>query len=810
MNTLWQDLRYGVHMLWKRPGFTLVAVLALALGIGANTFIFSVVNALLLRPLPFPQSERITSILVKDPESGQLYSSHSLPNFQDIRDQNQVFDQVAALSMTTEFLHSGDEPERLRGANVSADLFPLLGVKPHIGRTFSREEEESGDGRLIVLSYDLWRRRFNGDQNIVGQNLLLGSRPATVLGVMPQGFKFPVGARQLDFWMPLIASIPPAFRGGRGAVYLGVFARLKPNVTMAQAQAEMNTIATRLATQYPDVNTGLNIVPTSTHERLVGKIRPALLVLLGAVVLVLLIACANVANLLLARASARQKEIAIRTAIGATRWRVIRQLLTESLLLSFLGGAAGVLLAFWAIELLAAANPANLPRVSEIAVDKSVLLFAIGLTTVTGLLAGLAPALQASRSDLNEALKDSMRESSGGIKRNRTRSVLVISEIALSLILLVGATLLFQSIRRLLDVSPGFEPNNVLVADISVSDEKYPEPERRAAFFNEALERIAALPGVESAAVGRPLPLSGSFESYTFDIVGRPPFPPGQQPVSARRVISPDYFRAMGTPVLKGRAFGVQDHGKAPAVVIVNETFARGFFPGEEAVGKRILPGEGRKSVAREIVGVVGDIRHAGLDVEPEPEYYVPYEQVSVSDLTLVTRTTAANPTNISAAIREVIRSMDREQPVYNVRPMTQLVDESVAQRRFNMVLLSGFALLALVLASIGIYGVMSYSVAQRTREIGVRIALGAQSRDVLKLVLFQALALTAAGLALGLMGAAALTRFLVTLLFEVKPTDPTTFAIVSIVLGTVALAACIIPARRALKVDPMVALRYE
>jgi putative ABC transport system permease protein len=810
MQTLWQDLRYGFHLLWKSPGFTLVALLALALGIGANTFIFSVVNALLLRPLPFPDSDRITSILAKSPDTGALFSSYSLPNFEDIRDRNQVFEHVAALYMSTEFLRSGDEPERLRGAYVSAELFPLLGVKPLIGRTFSREEERSGDGNFIVLSYNLWQRRFNGNPKIIDQNVVIGSRPTNVLGVMPEGFKFPVGARQVDFWMPLISSIPPTARTARGAVYLGLFARLKPNVTLIQAQADMNLIASQLATQYPESNTGLNIVPVSTHERLVGQIRPALLVLLGAVALVLLIACANVANLMLARASVRQKEIAIRTAIGATRWRVVRQLLTESLLLSILGGAAGVLLAFWAIELLISSNPANLPRVAEIALDKQVLLFTLGLTTVTGLFFGLAPALQASRTDLNESLKDGMRESSGGIKRNRTRSALVISEIALSLILLVGATLLFQSLRRVLAISPGFESDNVLAADVSVSSSKYPEPAQRAAFYREALERIASLPGVESAGIVYPLPLGGSFESYTFDIAGQPPFPPGQQPSANRRVISPDYFRTMKTPLRKGRTFGPQDQATAPAVMIVNDTFARRFFPGEEVIGKRIIPGEGRQPVTREIVGVVGDIRHEGLDVEPSPEYYVPYEQTSVDDLTVVARTTGGNPTSIATPLRAVIRGMDKDQPVYNIRPMTQLLSESVAQRRFNMVLLSGFAILAMVLAGIGIYGVMSYSVAQRTREIGVRIALGAQSRDVLKMVLSHALVLTAIGLALGLLGAFALTRFLVTLLYEVRPTDLTTFAIVSLVLAAVAITACLIPARRATKVDPLVALRYE
>jgi len=448
MENLIQDIRYGLQKLWKSPGFTVVAVVALALGIGANTFIFSVVNALLLRPLPFPESHQLTSVLVKD-SAGALFSSHSFPNFEDIRDQNHVFDQTAALYMSNQFLRVGDEPERLRAALVSAELFPMLGRNPVIGRTFTAAEERS-DQNFVVLSYDLWQRRFNGDPKIINQSLVINDKQATVLGVMPSGFKFPVGARQVDFYMPLVSSIPPAGRTARGAVYMAVFARMKTGVTLEQAQAEMTAISARLAAQYPAADTGFEVALVRTQERLVGQIRPSLLVLLGAVALVLLIACANVANLLLARAASRQKEIAIRAAIGATRWRVIRQLLTESLLLSIFGGVAGILLAYWAVDLLIAANPANLPRVAEITIDKQVLFFTLGLTTLTGLFFGLAPALQAVRTDLNNTLKDGTRESSGGIRNNRTRSVLVISEIALSLILLVGATLLFQSLRRLL------------------------------------------------------------------------------------------------------------------------------------------------------------------------------------------------------------------------------------------------------------------------------------------------------------------------------------------------------------------------
>ncbi len=810
MENLWQDLRYGFHMLRKTPGFTAVAVLALALGIGANTFIFSVVNALLLNPLPLPESGKITSILVRDSDSGALYSSYSFPNFEDIRNQSRSFEQVAALYSSTQFLTSGDEPERLRGVFVSSELFSLLRVQPLIGRNFTAEEERIEGGKFLVISHDLWQRRFNSDPKVVGQELLLDNQPALVLGVMPPGFKFPVGAKQVDFWMPLISSIPQGARRARGAVYLGLFGRLRVDVSLDQAQAEMDMIAGRLAEQYPNENTGLSIALMATHERLVGNWRRALLILMGAVGLVLLIASANVANLLLARAAVREKEMAIRTAIGATRWRVIRQLLTESLMLAVLGGTVGVLFALWAIELLVSSNPGDLPRVAEIKLNTQVLLFAGGLTTLTAVLFGLAPAFQLSRNNLNEALKDGMRESSGGFKRNRTRSALVISEIALSLILLVGAMLLFQSLRRLLDVPPGFDPANVLTAHVSVSTTKYPEPEQRAAFFRSAIERIAALPGIHSAAVVYPLPLSGSFESYTFDIVGLPPFPPGQQPSADRRTISGDYFRAMGTMVHQGRVFGAHDHSRAPAVAIINQTFAQRFFPGENPVGRKILPGEGPDPVAREIVGVVADIRHAGLDVAPTPEYYIPYEQVSVEDLTAVARTQSAEPGSIAASVREAIRSLDHQQPVYNIRPMVQLIDQSVASRRFNMIMLGAFAVLALLLAGIGIYGVTSYSVAQRTREIGVRIALGAKPRDVLKMVLTHALVLAGVGVALGLLGAIALGRFLVALLFEIKPTDPVTLTVVSLALGAVAIAACLIPARRATKIDPLVALRYE
>ena len=808
MGTILQDLRFGVRMLAKSPGFTLVAVLALALGIGANTAIFSVVNTVLLRPLPFTQPERLVTVIPRNERDGSLGDTHSYPNFADLRAQRQIFEAAAAYSAASGFLLGGDEPELLRGLVTSADLFPMLGARPALGRTFTAEEDKPGAQRVIVLSDGLWRRRFNADPRIVGQSITLTTGPTTVVGVMPPDFKYPVGMAKVDYWMPLVPNIRPDNLTARDSVFLTVVARVRAGATLQQAQAELNRTSQQLAAAYPDSNTALGFMLRPLHEELVGDVRPALYVLLAAVGFVLLIACANVANLLLARAAARQREIAIRVALGASRWRIVRQLLTESLLLALAGGGLGLLLALWGLDLLVAAAPQNIPRLHEAALDPVVLAFTIGVSLLTGVVFGLAPALQATKTDFNEALKEGGRGGGEGLRQNRLRAVLVIAEVALSLILLVGAGLLIQSFGHLLKVDPGFRPEHVLAADVVARSSSYPKPEQRAAFFQQVLQHIAQLPGVEAAGAVSPLPLGGNFEAFSFAIEGRPPAPRGEEPAADFRITSADYFRAMSIPVRRGRVFTDRDSANAPPVVIVNESFARRFFAGEDPLGRRMVVGADDRP--REIVGIVGDVRHAGLDAETTPELYVSYLQEPASRLTIVTRARAGDAAAIAASVRQSIREVDKEQPVYNVRPLMQLLADSVARRRFNMLLLGIFAAVALLLAALGLYGVMAYSVTRRTHEIGIRIALRAQTRDVLRLIVRQGMALVAVGLVIGVCAALAVTRLIRTLLFGVSTLDPLTYAGVALLLLFVTLIACLVPARRATKVDPLVALRYE
>ena len=809
MENLIQDLRFGFRMLKSSPVFSLVAILALALGIGANTMIFSVVNALLLKPLPFAKSEQLTSVMVRDPETGALYGAYSYPNFADVRDRNHVFEKVSAYNGSTSFLQSGDEPEKIQGAAVSWNLFELLKVKPALGRTFTSDEEKEG-GPFIVLGYNLWQARFGADPAIIGKQLPMDGKQVTVLGIMPPGFKFPIVGHDVDYWRPLAASIPKGALTARGAVFLGVVARLRDGVSLGQAQAEMSTLSTALSAEYPNEDPGMNIAVIASQDLLVRRIRPALLVLLGAVGFVLLIACANVANLLLARATVRKREIAIRSAMGASRWRVIRQLLTESLLLSMLGAVAGLLLALWGIDVLVAASPADIPRFGQIGLDANVLGFTAILATVTGILFGLAPAVTASGADINETLKDATRGMTGGLHRNRIRSAMVVSEIALSLILLVGAGLLIQSFRRLMNVSPGFNSDGVLTAALAVEPTRYPENKSRIEVFHQTLERVKATPGVAAAGVVYPLPLGGSAEVFTFDIGGRPPYQPGEEPIADRRCISGDYFRAMGIPIRSGRTFEDADRAESQQVVIINETLARRYFSGLNPIGQHLIPGEGSVPIDREIVGVVGDVRHQSLESETSPEYYVPYTQTEVDDLTLVLRTAGGNPAAIAPTLHDDIRAIDRGIPFYNVKTMNQLLSESNARRGFNTVLLAGFALLALVLAGIGIYGVMSYSVIQRTREIGIRMALGAQSKDVLSLIIRQGVVLAVVGLAVGLTSSLFITRVMSSLVFGVSTTDPMTYVFVALLLFVIVVAACYLPARRAARTDPTEALRCE
>jgi putative ABC transport system permease protein len=801
MGTLFKDIQYGTRTLLKRPGFTAVAILTLALGIGANSAMFSAVNAVLLRPLPFPQSEQIVVLDGVQAKQGIKRSNMSVPDFADWQSQNQVFENMAGFATGGALLINNDETERVRRASVSAEFFPLLRTNAFLGRVLQPEDSKKDGVQTAVLSHGLWQRRFGADPNVVGSQVKIGGQPITVVGVMPVGFDFP---DRSELWMPFPIDGAAERRDNR---YLEVVTRLKSGVTLSQAHAQMDTINQRLAQAYPETNTGWGVELTILQERLVGETRASLLLLLGAVAFVLLIACANVANLLLARATARQKEIALRTALGASRWRIVRQLLTESLLLSTIGGGLGLLLSLWLTKLLIAISPPNTPRFDEIRPDARVFLFTLALAVVTGLIFGLAPALRASRVNLNERLKEGGR--TGGAGHNRVRSLMLISEVALSFMLLVGAGLLIKSFMRLRDVSPGLNPANVLSVRLSIPSAKYPAGEPRAQVLRQTVEHIKSLPGVTSAAAVLSLPLGGD----TFN-VGRSyiregrPSTPEESANAVYLVATPDYFQALQIPLVAGRAFTDQDTEQTPKVVVVNESMARRLWPGESPVGKRITIWRDEK-FPREIVGVVGDIRES-LDTEAGSQMYVPYAQdANWNGMSLVIRT-SGEPTSLTAAVRNEIRSVDKGMALFNVKTMDDVLAISVGPRRTPMLLLSTFAGVALLLAMIGIYGVTAYHVTQRTQEIGIRMALGAQMRDVMKLILQGGMALASIGIVLGLVGAFALTRLMSSLLFGVQPTDLPTFLVVSFCLLVTALIACYLPARKAAKVDPLVALRYE
>ena len=813
METLIQDIRFGLRVLAKSPGLTIVATIALALGIGANTAIFSVVNAVLLRPLPFPNPDALTALYESDLQGGGLYGSHSYPNFFDLRAQNTTFERVAAYHGSDFILTGRSEPVRLRGEVVTANLFALLGVNPLYGRTFLPDEDKpSPTGRVVVLSEQLFRRQFNADQSLLNQAITLDGERFTVVGVMPESFEFPIQNEPVELWTTIAgdAAGEHPVTAARGAHFLQAIGRLKPNVTLAQAQSDLTTVAARLEQQYPDTNNHKSLHLESELETLVSDVRPTLFILLGAVACVLLIACANVANLLLARATGRYKEMAVRSALGASRARVIRQLLTESILLSLVGGAGGLLLAVWWSDLLIALGKENIPRAVQVGIDWRVLGFTGGVSILTGIIFGLFPAVHSSKTELVESLKEGGRGTSEGARRNRIRNVLAVGELAIAVVLLVSAGLLIKSLWRLQNVDSGLQPENVLTFAVAVPGARY-DAAKQVQFFSELQKRLESLPGVQSASAIMPLPLSGNFYSISFQIQGRE-VAEKDQPASSIFFTGADYFRTMGIPIIKGRDFDQHDqHGSLP-VAIITEEFARQYFPNEDPIGKRLSPGIStfdNERVYREIIGVVADIRNLRLNTAPKPAYYVSLAQVPFSQMTVVVKT-AQDPKSVVNAATKEVAAMDSEVPLFNVKTMREYLSASVAPPRFNTTLLSIFAGVALVLTLVGLYGVMSYSVAQRTNEIGIRLALGAQSRDVLLMIVKQGSRLILIGLTIGLAGAYALTRLIESLLFGVTAKDPFTFGAAALLLALVAILACYIPAWRATKVDPLVALRYE
>src|SRR5262245_13092647 len=804
MQTLWLDLRYGARMLLKKTGFTLIAVFTLALGIGANTAIFSVVNSVLLRPLPYPNAERLMTIWEDHrARNGPVNEWTSPPGFEDWRDQAKSFDHVVALQNWQPTLTGQGEPEQLFGAQVSHDTFAMLGVTPALGRSFRPEEDQRGVESVVIISHKLWRQRFGADPSLVGKRISLNGESREVIGVMPAGFKFPIIAGA-DIWRPIQPALGPGCQ--RGCITVRVMARLKPGVSEAQARAELKTIAARIEQQFPDTNTKVGVTLIPLHEFLVGPVKTQLLALLAAVGFVLLIACANVANLLLARSATREKEIAIRASLGAGRWRIARQLLSESLLLALIGGALGVLLSYGLVYLLVNFSPQGTPRLDEIGIDLRVLGYTVAITALTGLLFGAAPVWQLFKSDLNQSLRDGGKGLQVAMSGRRALNSLVVAETALALMLLVGAGLLIRSFIRLQRVDPGFNPRNALTAVITLPLAVYNDSQVRD-FYSQLLERVKTAPGVQSAAAVSSLPLAGFDTDSGFLIEGRPAPQPDQQPVAWISSVSPDYFRTMGMRLVEGREFNERDNENSSKVVIISEATARRHFPNENPIGKRI--GNGRPDGWREIVGVTADVKHFGLNQDARVSMFFPHRQQPTRRMFIVARA-AADPLSLSSALRGAVAAMDKNLAVSNISAMEEITAQSVGQERFTLLLLGVFSALALLLAVAGIYGVMAYAVAQRTHEIGVRMAVGAQTRDVLKMVVSQGMVLVSAGVGIGLASSLALTRFIRGLLFGVSATDPMTFAGVAALLALVALVACYVPARRASKVDPMVALRRQ
>ena len=802
METLLRDIRFGLRSLLKRPGITAIAVFTLAVGIGANTAIFSFVNGILLRPLPYPEPDRLALITETALKRGVPEMGISFPNFLDWRAQNSVFQDIATYQGSNFAVTGGGEPEQLRGARISHGLLEILRVSPIQGRTFTADEDRPEQDAVVIIGHGLWQNRFGGEPNVVGKQVILNNRTYTIIGVMPPGFKFPEIA---ELWVPLALTTKMFTRTDHG---LGGVARLKDGVSFSQAQAEMNVIARHIEKENPVTNEGLGVKVTSMHTALAGDYREALLILLGVVMCVLLVACANVANLMLARATARQKEVAVCAALGASRARIVRQLLTESLLLGVAGGTLGLLFAIWGLDLLLGAIPIKLPFWMNFSLDPRVLGFTLVVSLLTGLIFGIAPALQASHADLNETLKEGGRSAASG--RNRFRNLLVVVEIALSLVLLVGAGLMIESFLRLQQVNAGINPKNVLKMSVALPRAKYKEDEQRSAFFQQLMESVRAIPGVEAAGATSTLPLTGGRWGRSLTVEGYPVLPVGQAPSIQHTVVTQGYFGTLGIPILMGRDFTPTDGLEAPKVTIIDERLAREYWPSGSPIGKRIRFGPPEDNEPwHTVIGVVGAVRHDRLDADTDKSVYLPHMQIPVNGLSIVVRATA-KPEGLAGAVRAKVREIDPDLPVTKVMTMEDVVAESVWQPRIYSILFAVFATVALLLATVGIYGVMSYTVTARTREFGLRMALGAQSIDLLRLIVGQGMRLALFGVVIGLAGAFALTRLLKNLLFEVKATDPLTFFAIAGLLTLVTLAACWVPARRATKVDPMIALRYE
>lgn len=797
------DLRYAFRQLIKAPGFTAVAILTLALGIGACSAIFSVVNTVLLRPLDYPEPGRIVAIRETNlPQFPEF--SVSPPNYLDWEKQTKSYEYFAAYAGANVNLTGEGEPQRLIGVKSTAHYFDVYGLKPVLGRVLLPEEDAQGKNHVVVLSYPFWQRVFGAGRDVVGRAIQLNGEPYTVVGVAPVGFGL---TSKVDVWMPMAFKPDETANDARGGHYINVVGRLRPGVTVAQARAELEVIASQLAQQYPDSNKGWGIFMMTLQDYAVRDVKPVLYTLLGAVGCVLLIACANLANLLLARATARHREISIRAALGASRARLVRQLLTESVLLSLCGGVAGLLLARWGLDALLALAPTSLPRVTEIRLDSGVLLFSLALSIVTGLVFGIAPAWLAARADVNEALKQGSRGSTEGGVRGRLRSALVVIEVTFALMLLGGAGLLARSFMQLAHVDPGFNPENATLLRLSLPQKKYAMPEQQTAFADALLDRVKNLPGVQFAGITHSMPLVGDYV-LGFNIEGRPAIAPSDLPSTNYYAVTPDYFRAMGIRLVRGRVFTPQDDAKAPRVAIINETMARQHFPNEDPIGKRINITQG-PDTWREIVGIVGDVKQYGVDKATSAQAYEPFAQVPFSSLNVVIRTSGA-PAALLGAIRPTVYAVDKDQPIGAIRPLEEIVADSIARQRFAMTLLTVFSLVALVIAAVGIYGVMAYSVVQRTGEFGIRMALGAQQGDVLRLVLAQGGKLVGLGLIIGLAATLAASRAMGSMLFNTSAQDPLTLGTITLLLGAVALIACLLPASRATKVNPIEALRSE